>query len=378
MDDLVTYLDHAASSQMNIEIKERLVNYLSNTTLGNGSSKHKIGRKIRQDIEESRSKIAEYLNCSPSQLFFTSGATESNNQIIYSALQDELVSEQLTSKIEHKSILIPAYHYSSLFDKPISFLHIGQSGEVQLENRASSTRGNKGLVSLTHVNNITGLQVSIDHLKEYKLNNNCLLHVDFTQSMLYHDFDLLNNEIDYATFSGHKIHAFSGIGVLFSRNGALGLKPLILGGGQERNCRAGTENILGIMSLSFAIDLLSERKEKLIQHARKMKRMFVRKMESDFPQIKILYDAGDNINSSIIPLLMPSYFQGLSQFFLDFNNLCVSSGSACSIDDEDSALGILELDGSRYIRVCVSTETTQEDIENFVSCMNGQTINLSL
>ena len=297
------YLDNAATTPVTEPIIEVMLPYIKEN-YGNPSSAYSFGRKIREAVEISRKQIASSINARPEQIFFTSGATESNNWVISN------FNCVLCSKVEHHSIL----------NNPIC-----QKTEfADLANRIYKTRAD--LATHMLVNNETGQIFDIKPMAETAHKMEISFHTDATQAFGHIPIDVEKIGVDSLSLSGHKFHAPKGIGILYLKDPSK-YKPLFYGGQQEKNLRAGTENVAGIAAIGKATELynFSEKKDSLC-------RAVQYKFYSAFSYMSDVW-FNTNINNSI-PTTLNLAFKNVESeslmILLDSNGICVSSGSACN------------------------------------------------
>ncbi|MEO6348298.1 MAG: aminotransferase class V-fold PLP-dependent enzyme, partial [Aquaticitalea sp.] len=253
MDKLV-YFDNAATTPMCDEVIQRMAEVMK-STFGNASSSHSYGRTSKSLIEISRKTIASFLNCSASEIVFTSGGTEADNLVLRSAVRDLGVEEIITTRIEHHAILHTAEALQKEYEIKVSFVDLGSAGEVDLDHLENLLQSeHKKMVSLMHINNEIGNKLDLDGVAHICKTNNALFHSDTVQSIGHYDIDLQVTPIDFLVASAHKFHGPKGVGFVFIRKNS-GLKASILGGEQERGYRAGTEAIHNIVGMEEALKM---------------------------------------------------------------------------------------------------------------------------
>ena len=250
------YLDNAATTPIAPEVVEAMLPFLTEE-FGNPSSTHSYGRTCKNAIEIARRSIAKHLKVSPSEIIFTSGGTEADNLAIHSAVCDLGVKHIITSDIEHHAVGHTCDYIASHYEQvKLSKVKLSDDGDVDLNHLAELLVASKEktLVSLMHGNNEIGNLLPLAKVSELCRAHKAYFHSDTVQTMGHYPFDLSKLSIDFITCAAHKFHGPKGIGFLYV-NKNLHLKPLIKGGGQERNMRGGTENIYGIIGLAKAMDL---------------------------------------------------------------------------------------------------------------------------
>src|SRR5688500_12302688 len=249
------YFDNAATTSLDKEVLEAMLPYMT-SHFGNPSSIYSYGRETRLAIETARKTVAKLLNANPGEIFFTSGGTESNNTAIASSIRDLGCEHIITSPIEHHAVLHTVEHFDHTDTVSTSFVKILPDGHVDiqdLEQQLASIK-KKCLVSLMHANNEIGNILDINTVgtlcKKYK----AIFHSDCVQTVGHYPIDLRKTPVHFISAAGHKFHGPKGIGILYV-NENVKIKPLIFGGGQERNLRAGTENLYGIIGFAKALEM---------------------------------------------------------------------------------------------------------------------------
>ena len=244
------YLDNAATTPMDQEVIDAITPVMQNN-FGNPSSVHSFGRSSRAIIEKARKKVAGFINANPGEIVFTGGGTEADNLALRGAVDDLGVNHIITSKIEHHAVVDTAIVVGEKHNIKVSFVSFDDNGYVEIdsiERLLEENKDRKTLVSLMHANNEIGNKLSLKKVSNLCKQYSAYFHSDTVQTMCHYKFDVRELGIDFITCSAHKFHGPKGIGFLYI-NENLQLKPIITGGAQERNVRAGTENIIGIVGL---------------------------------------------------------------------------------------------------------------------------------
>lgn len=297
------YLDNAATTRVTEPILEVMLPYLKEN-YGNPSSLYSLGRKSKRAVDTAREQVAKAINAKPEQIFFTSGATESNNWVISN------FNCVLCSKVEHHSILNNPKCHQSDFS----------------ELAKAIRKNNADLVTYMLVNNETGQIFDIKPLVEISHKIGILFHTDATQAFGHIPIDVKELDVDSLSLSGHKFHAPKGVGILYLKDSSK-YKPLFYGGQQEKNLRAGTENTAGIAAIGKAAELYNYSEEK-----NNICRNIQDKFYSAFKDMTDVW-FNTNISNSIPTTLNLAFKNAESEslmLLLDSNNICVSSGSACN------------------------------------------------
>ena len=250
------YLDNAASTPLIPPVVDAMVESL-NTCYGNPSSIHRQGRSARTCIEDARKRIANHLNASIGEIFFTSGGTESNNTAIKCAVNDLGVTRIISTRIEHKCVLNAVKRMDALPSIVVQYVKTDRHGEVDYDHLKSLLEDDRAvtLVSLIHAHNELGTINDLDRISQLCREHRAYLHSDTVQTICHLPMDVQKTRIDFISASAHKFHGPKGIGFLYI-NGETTIQPLLDGGGQERNMRAGTENVAGIVGHGHRYGLL--------------------------------------------------------------------------------------------------------------------------
>lgn len=377
---MVIYLDNAATTPLFPEVID-LLHKLNQELFANPSSIHSQGRKAKKQLEKARQELAEILKADAEELFFTSGATESNNTI-FKLLNYDLI---ITSPAEHASVIESAKSLA----KPILWLSLDKEGFIdldELEKYLEQNSAKKILVSVMHGNNEIGTINDIAVIaKITKKFSNVFFHSDCVQTFTKLEIDLSKLEIDFISASAHKIHGPKGLGLLYinkkiQEKFSLQLRPLIIGGSQEKDIRSGTENLLSIIAFALAAKLNSESSRK-----NKIKEL----QESLFASLNKIENLVINGPKDLNKRVPGSLNFALSNcklkseemvLQLDLKGFAVSSGSACTSNKtmdaaeiESSyvlrACAIPEAIATKAIRISLSSLNSEREIESFIDAL---------
>ena len=365
------YLDNAATTKMDDEVID-FMHQIMSTHYGNPSSIYESGRQSRVIVEEARITIARLLNVSPAEIFFTSGGTESINTIISGVLQNNEVERVITSPIEHSAVFNSLEFYCKQYNKSVEYLTVDANGLIDLQELDELLKNGNGkaLVSLMHINNELGNILPIDKVSHICKNNNALFFSDTVQSMGKLELDFSSDLLDFAVASAHKFHGPKGIGFMYI-NGNNKLTPFIIGGSQERNMRAGTENISAIAAMAKAFELSCSIIDETSKRVLELKKYLIHKLKNDFPEISFNGDV--NSISNILNIGIPkSNKNEMYLMKLDINGVYVSGGSACSsgaIKDSHVIKAIGKNELIRPIRLALSKYTKKEEIDYFLKML---------
>lgn len=363
-----TYFDNAATTKVDEAVLSEMLPYF-NILYGNPSSNNTCGRKIRDALDNSRLEVAKFLNCTPNEIIFTSGATESNNLVLKSCSDICLDDSNepfhfIFSNIEHKSVL-NLKEYLEHKGHEVDLVETLPSGLMDLEDLENKLQENTILVSCIWVNNETGIIQPIEEISKICLDNGINFHVDATQAFGKLPIDLNDIKIDFLSLSAHKLHGPKGVGALY-KNKNIDLKCQIIGGSQEEGFRSGTENVSGIVGLGKATEIASEN---LIENTRYFERLekYLFKMLNSYGIDFILNGDIENKVPWISNIaILNSDAETLVEEMSDF---CFSKSSACSKGNYPShVLQAMSVDDDlieKSIRISFSKYTTFEQIDAF-------------
>ncbi len=369
------YFDNAATTPLDPAVLEEMMPYLTEK-FGNPSSIYSYGRESRMAIEQARKSVAKILGAHPAEIFFTSGGTESSNTAIKASVTDLGCRHIITSPLEHHATLHTVEYLRQTGQVKLSMVDILPNGHVDMESLRTLLQDSdqKTLVSLMHANNEIGNMIDIHAVGNLCAAHGAIFHSDTVQTVGHFPFDLRHTPVHFITGASHKFHGPKGVGLLFI-NEQVKIHPFIQGGGQERNMRAGTENLYGIVGFAKALELA------------------VAQLEGDEPYIKALkfymqdelvrHIAGVSFNGdprgqSLYTVLSASFPKTekseMILFNLDINHICVSGGSACTsgADQGSHVIRALSADSDRVtVRFSFSRHNTSEEIDQVVSKLRG-------
>lgn len=370
------YLDNSATTQALPEVVKAAASALENN-YGNPSSLHQKGLEAEKILKKTRKLAADYLNVEAKELIFTSGGTESNNLAIRGIVEKykQRGKHIITSTIEHSSV---ANLFSALEKEgwEIDRVSVNSKGEIDLKKLKSLIRKDTVLISIMHVNNEIGTIQPVKKIAKIIKNINplCFFHVDGVQAAGKVYLDLGSNQIDLYSISGHKIHGPKGIGLLYFKKG-IELKPLLYGGGQEKNIRSGTENIPGIAGLAEAIKKLPKLssknpKDQKLDKLREYSWQKLKKIE------EVVINSPQNGAPQIINFSIPGIKGETMLHALENKGIYLSTGSACSSKEKGSriinACGLSQEKSESVLRMSLNRKITKNDIDYFIKILKEQ------
>jgi cysteine desulfurase len=324
------YFDNAATTPMAPEVLEAMMPYLSEH-FGNPSSTHSFGRKTKSAIETARKSIAKQLNCSPMEICFSSGGTEADNTAIRGAITQLGVKHIISAPTEHHAVLHTVEGCAARGEVRLSMVRLTAKGHVDTDHLRSllESAPEKTLVTLMHANNEIGTMIDIDEISAICHQYAALFHSDTVQTMGHFPFDLAKTKIHFLVGAAHKFHGPKGVGFLYI-NREVHLEPLIYGGSQERNMRAGTENLYGIVGMAKALELACAHMESHRKHIEALKDYMKSRLLAAFPDVKV-NGCEERALYTVLNVSLPQTPQAdMLLFLLDIDGIAVSSGSACS------------------------------------------------
>lgn len=365
----VRYFDNAATTKVKQEVVDEMIPYF-NEKYGNPSSLYSIGRASKKAIDEARKKVAELINCRPNEIYFTGCGSESDNTIIKGIAYKNFKKGKhiITSKIEHPAVL----HTCQALEKQgfeVTYLNVNKDGIVDLNELRNSLRNDTILISIMFANNEIGTIQPIENIAKIAKMYNIVFHTDAVQAVGNIPIDVKKMGIDSLSLSGHKLYAPKGIGALYVKNG-IEFEKFMDGGHQEKNKRAGTENVAGIVGLGKAAELAKNNLEKHIKHLEGLRNYFITEVEKRIDYAKLNGTLNErlpgNSNFSF------SYIDGESLLLnLDAKGICASSGSACTSGSTSPshvlrAIGLTDELARGSLRVTFGEENTKEDVDYLI------------
>lgn len=364
------YLDNAATTPLDKEVLDAMLPYMT-THFGNPSSIYSYGRETRLAIESARKTVAKLLNAHPGEIFFTSGGTESNNTAIAAAVHDLGCRHIISSPIEHHAVLHTIEHYGT-GDVTHSYVKLLPNGHVDLEDleQQISSQENRCLVTLMHANNEIGNLLDINAVGNLCKKYNAIFHSDCVQTVGHYPLDLRKIPVHFISGSGHKFHGPKGVGILYV-NDNVKIHPLILGGSQERNMRAGTENVYGIVGFAKALEMAMAHHEKDLEYIQSLKSYMMEQLRKN---IKCASFNGDAEGKSLYTVLSASFPKTekseMILFNLDINHICASGGSACTSGADQGSHVIQAINNNPNlvtVRFSFSKFNTKEEVDKVIA-----------
>lgn len=365
------YFDNAATTTLDTRVLEAMMPYLTEK-FGNPSSIYSYGRESRLAIENARKSVAKILNAHPAEIFFTSGGTESSNTAITAAVRDLGCRHIISSPLEHHATLHSVEHMHSVGEVKLSWVNILPDGHIDMADlkRLLAESDEKCLVSLMHANNEIGNLLDIHAVGNLCKEYNAIFHSDTVQTVGHYPFDLRNTPVHFITGAGHKFHGPKGVGILYI-NENVRIRPYIHGGAQERNMRAGTENLYGIVGFARALELATQQYEKDSAYIQGLKLYMAEQLKQ---RVKGIDFNGDAFGRSLYTVLNVSFPKTekseMLLFNLDINNICASGGSACTSGADQGSHVIRAIHNNPNqvaVRFSFCKSNTKDEIDAVVS-----------
>ncbi len=325
------YFDNAATTPIDKEALQAMLPYLKEH-FGNPSSIHSYGREARNAIELARKAIARTFNTSPSEIYFTSCGTEANNMILNGSVKDLGVKNIITSRIEHDCILRTVEHLEKEGKVKLQYVNLKKDGHVDLEHLEELLKQakEKTMVSLMHANNEIGNLLNMKKAAKLCEEHDAWFHSDTVQTIGHYFIDLQKLSVHFIAGSAHKFHGPKGAGFLYINHKAK-VNPMILGGAQERNMRAGTENVAAIVGMEKALEVCFKDLLKDQQYIQELKTYMMEQLKENIPGVLFNGDAEGKSFYKVLNVSFPSYEgREMLLFNLDIAGIAVSAGSACS------------------------------------------------
>ena len=360
------YLDNAATTQVYPEVLEAMIPYFTEH-YGNPSSIYSFAGESKRAVDAARNTMAEFLNASTEEIYFTGGGSESDNWALKATAEAYANKGKhiITSKIEHHAIL----HTCEWLEKhgfEVTYLNVDENGLVDLEELKAAIRPDTILISVMFANNEIGTIEPIAEIGKIAKEHGVLFHTDAVQAFGHVPIDVQAMNIDMLSASGHKINGPKGIGLMYIRKG-IKIGSFIHGGAQERHRRAGTSNVPGIVGFAKAVELASRDMDKRMKYETELRDYYISRVEKEIPYAKLNGDRVKRLPNNTNFCFR--FIEGESMLILlDQKGICASSGSACTSGSLDPshvllAIGLPHEIAHGSLRATLSEKTTKEDID---------------
>lgn len=368
----IIYLDNSATTPIKSEVLQEMMPYLT-TEYGNASSLYSVGRSAKRAIEKARNRVAELLNCNHNEIYFTGGGSESDNIALkgFAYANKEKGNHIITSKIEHPAILETCKTLERQGFE-VSYINVNEDGIIDVEELRKSIKTNTILISVMTANNEVGTVQPIEEIAKIAHDNNIVFHTDAVQAIGNVQIDVEKMRIDMLSLSSHKINGPKGVGALYIKNG-IEVEKFINGGHQEKDRRAGTENVAGIVGIGKAAEIARKNMKTHIRNLSKIRDYYIKKVQKEIPNIRI-----NGSMENRLPGNANISFKGINAseliFKLDERGICVSSGSACSSGNTNpshvlTAMNVPEVYLNSAIRTTFGDNNTFEQVDYVVKIL---------
>ncbi len=372
MENRLIYLDHAATTPLKKEVLEEMLPYLT-TYYGNPSSLYAIGRESKKAIELARERVAKAINASVTEIFFTGSGTESDNWAIRGAAYQNRQKGRhiITTAIEHHAVM---HTFRQLEEEgfEVTYLPVDETGTVDIQKLINAIQSDTTLISVMYANNEIGTLQPIKEIAKVAQDKGICFHTDAVQAVGSIPVDVKDLGVDLLSLSGHKFYGPKGVGVLYIKKGVK-IQNYMNGGAQERNKRAGTENIAGIVGIGKAIELSIQKLEANQKYIASLRDLALNQILSKMTFIKLNGHKTNRLPGNLN--LSFQFVEGESMtIMLDQRNIAVSSGSACASGSFDPSHVLLAIGLSHElafgsIRFSFGEENTEEDVDLLVEAL---------
>ena len=361
------YLDHNATTPVEPEVVEAMLPFLGES-FGNASSVHSFGRDAKVALENAREQIAAFINCEPSELYFTSGGTESDNLAILGTCYQlkNRKNHLIVGSTEHHAVFEPAEHLHEKENWSLDKLSVDSEGMSTPLELAGLITDKTAIVSVMHANNETGAIQNISALTEATRSKGVLFHTDAVQSVGKIPVDVKSLGVDMLSLTAHKIYGPKGIGALFVRQG-IKISPLFYGGSHEKKRRPGTENVAGVVGFAKALEIAGKKRESGHELLSELSNYFIDKVTETIPDIAL-----NGSRENRIPQTVNLSFTGIEGesilLSLDLEGIACSSGSACTSGATEpshvlTAMGKPKIEAQGAIRFSLGRSTNKEQLD---------------
>jgi cysteine desulfurase len=368
------YLDHAATTQTRPEVVKAMLPYFTDT-FGNASSIYSYGQEARGAVEEARTKVAELIGARSEEIIFTGGGTEADNYALKGVAyaNERKGNHIITTSIEHRAVLEVCKFLESRGFK-VTYLPVDEYGLVTPDDVKRAITDKTILISIMHANNEVGTIEPVEEICKIAREAGVYFHTDAVQTVGHIPVNLDELKVDLLAISGHKFYGPKGVGVLYVRKGTK-LVSFIHGGGQERKCRAGTENVPAIVGLSKAMELAGQETGKEAERQAYLRDKLIKGLLDKIDHIRVNGHPTKRLPNNVNVIV--DFVEGESLLLsLDSEGICASTGSACGMASPEPshvllALGIPPEQAHGSLRFTLGRENTETDVERVLEVLPG-------
>lgn len=366
------YFDNAATTPLDKEVADAMYQVMLHE-YGNPSSTHATGRTVRTIIEECRRTIAKLINCSPGEIFFTSGGTEADNMAIRKTVEDFKIQNIITSAIEHHAVSHTIEELAHAGLVKMHLVKLTENGHIDYTDLENLLQNNpNALVSLMHANNEIGNLLDAERVGNLCEQYKAFFHSDTVQTIGHYPIDVQKLKVHFIACAAHKFHGPKGAGFIYVSSNAK-IHPFITGGAQERNMRGGTENVYGIVGLTKALEKAYAHLDEEMAHISSLKKYMIEQLKANIPGIQFNGDAeGNSLYTVLNTSFPPSPIGEMLLFKLDIAGISVSGGSACSSGSDvgSHVLKALNTDRNRAaVRFSFAKQNTKEEVDKVIAAL---------
>lgn len=361
------YLDNAATTALSQKVLDKMLPYMTEL-YGNPSSIHSFGREAKAGVDRAREQVARAINARPDEIIFTAGGTESDNTVLYGVVQryKNKGNHIVTTSVEHHAVLYACEQLQKSGAATVTYLPVDEYGRVSAQQVADAITDKTILVSVMLANNEVGTIMPVAEIGKVCREKGVLFHTDAVQAVGHIPVDVQAMNVDFLSLSAHKFHGPKGVGALYVRKGVK-LPALLVGGAQEKNRRAGTENTPGIVGLGEALELAVADMDDTAKRMMHLRDKLLSGIPARISEVKLnghpVERLPNNVNFSI------KYIEGEAiLLLLDLNGIAASSGSACTSGSLDPshvllAMGMPHEIAHGSLRLSLGDETTEAEID---------------
>lgn len=366
------YFDNAATTPLDKEVADAMYQVMLHE-YGNPSSTHATGRTVRTIIEECRRTIAKLINCSPGEIFFTSGGTEADNMAIRKTVEDFKIQNIITSAIEHHAVSHTIEELAHAGLVKMHLVKLTENGHIDYTDLENLLQNNpNALVSLMHANNEIGNLLDAEKVGNLCEQYKAFFHSDTVQTIGHYPIDVQKLKVHFIACAAHKFHGPKGVGFIYVSSNAK-IHPFITGGAQERNMRGGTENVYGIVGLTKALEKAYANLDEEMAHISSLKKYMIEQLKANIPGIQFNGDTeGNSLYTVLNTSFPPSPIGEMLLFKLDIAGISVSGGSACSSGSDvgSHVLKALNADRNRAaVRFSFAKQNTKTEVDQVIAAL---------
>ena len=372
----MSYFDNSATTPIDQDVQSLMSN-LNQNIYGNPSSIYASGRNAKNTIEIARRQLANAINSEPSEIIFTGGGSEANNIVLWDMVHKKR-NHVITSSIEHPAILLVLRELEKLGVKH-TIVPVDKNGLIDPDDIKNNIISDTGLISIMMANNEVGTIEPIQEIARIAQEHDVLFHSDAIQVLGKIPIDVKKLKLDIMSFSAHKFYGPKGVGALFIKNG-ISIKPLIVGGSQEKNMRAGTENVSGIAGLGLAAEIASKFEKENFSHLLELESHFKELIIDKDPNI--IFNGFDNNKlPGLVNLTIPNIPSDLLLINLDNDGISISNGSACSSGTISpspvlKAMGLSDKRNLESVRISAGKYNTMDEVNNLVDSIHSSIVTI--